>query len=513
MKNKDQRILASIVLGAILLRLLYLWIGRPEFVGWFNHTYYFYVQVRSLLQDGSLAFADMPLLFYIYAAVAKLLMIFGLELDNAIVSSTRLLMSIIPSLIPIPIYGLIKRVNRPHPLPATQWVLIVCAALLPLSLSHMPEFLQKNALGLLLLASLFYFAHKLFEEFRSKDAFIGFLLCILIVLTHFGTMGAMIVYSFAIFVACLILNRNFKQNLTIAAFLALLLIISLLSLYFFDLQRFERIFHYIGTSMASSLLGLIFSPDSDTNLKLLSAAGTVIPLALAGFFYRIYSRNRADLPKEDSILWLSSIIFCYLLVLPVWDHHLAARLSLFIGIPLLVIFAFNDKIGFRKRHTRIVVIAAAAVGILAVGFGEFMSLKFHNRDKDEAFADLMRMQDQVNLGANDLVITKNGAEHICNWFLGVKAGVITSLQRSDFKKYDNIFVLNPIEGSLNFQGIANKNADAEADRYLFMLRNIPKPDGVAKLFESRHIELFRLEAAPDDWRFDDEGYWVSYGEW
>ncbi len=56
-----------------------LWIGRPEFTGWLNHTYYYCVQVRGLLQEGGMHYGDMLFLFYLYALTAKAFV--GLSID------------------------------------------------------------------------------------------------------------------------------------------------------------------------------------------------------------------------------------------------------------------------------------------------------------------------------------------------------------------------------------------------------------------------------------------------
>mgnify|MGYP000011713989 CR=1 FL=1 len=83
MKNQSLRkeflTLGMIVCIAILARVFTIWIGRPEFVGWFSHTYYYFVEVRSLLENGALAYPDMPLLFLVYAFFAKILLYLGID--------------------------------------------------------------------------------------------------------------------------------------------------------------------------------------------------------------------------------------------------------------------------------------------------------------------------------------------------------------------------------------------------------------------------------------------------
>lgn len=189
---------------------------------------------------------------------------------------------------------------------------------------------------------------------------------------------------------------------------------------------------------------------------------------------------------------------------------LVPRLLLFSGITIIVILVFTIKYGVKKQWVKNSIITIISIAVIAMAFGEFMSVKFHNRNKEVVYNDLMILKEQQSFTSRDLIITKNGAEHISNWFLNVKAAMITSLNTGDFKKYDNIYVLNPIEGELNFQGIRRKKAHNEADKYHFMLRNIPRPEGVEPIYKSEYIEFFRLESAPEEWEFNAEGRWSSY---
>ena len=66
--NKNQiNNLSLLILIAFTIRVIIIWLTRPEFVGWFNHTYYYYVQTRGLIENGHLPFPEMPLLFYLYS--------------------------------------------------------------------------------------------------------------------------------------------------------------------------------------------------------------------------------------------------------------------------------------------------------------------------------------------------------------------------------------------------------------------------------------------------------------
>ena len=88
--------------------------------------------------------------------------------------------------------------------------------------------------------------------------------------------------------------------------------------------------------------------------------------------------------------------------------------------------------------------------------------------------------------------------------------MITSLFREDFLRYDDIYVLNPIAGELNFNDIYNKSIRDDSDRYLFMRRNIPRPEGIEPLFLSDNLELFLLHQPPEDWQWANDGRWRGY---
>ena len=512
MIDKEHKKVFLIVSTAIAIRVFFLLLQRPEFVCWFNHTYYYYVEVKGLLEQGNLPFKDMPLLFYLYAFTAKFLGLIGFDTDNAIVYSTRLLMSIIPSLLPIPTYAIIKNISKYLPIQKSQWVFIISSGFLPLSIIHMPEFLQKNALGILLLITLVYYSQKLIREYKTRDVLISAALILAIILTHFGTTGAMVLYGASLLLASFFTNKDVKQFLIYGSVLILTLIGSLLAFYLFDIQRFERIFIYLFHSIEHSFLGVLFSANSATSERFNALSGIVLPGIVIAFFILIFRKYQSSLSKENRLFWLTNIIFCYLLVLPVWEMLLMARFVLFLSIPLLIIFAFQNEYVIKRVWIKYSVLSIIFSGILLMAFGEILSTKFHGRDNDEIYADLMALKRDQIFQKNDLVITKNGAEHICIWFLNVKSGVITSLNRSDFDKYDNIYVLNPIEGELNFQGIENKKATNETDKYIFMLRNIPKPENAVTIYESEYIEFFRLDASPLKWSYDSAGNWIGYTE-
>lgn len=509
--SKNKIILFSILLTAFLVRVFVIWIDRPEFVGWFNHTYYYFVEVKGLLENGKLPFPDMPLLFYIYAYSSKLLILIGMDDHNAIVVSTRFWMSIIPSLIVIPVYLILKSINYEKPFEKWNWILVSAGAFLPLSILHIPEFSQKTALGLLLLAVFILVTKRTLTSKKIKDILLSAFVFTLIVLTHFGTTAVAVLYVISLFAVQMISGNKLRSVIFYVGMIFALTAISSLTIYFIDIQRFERILYYLQHSFGSSFTGILLSPDSNMSQKLEAIAVIMLPILIVLFFLKLYKNNNSNLSDENRMFWLCNIIFFYLLMLPVYDQLLIGRFVLYLSLPILIILKFVLSYSVKNIRIKRVVLVLIILGTAFMTFGEFMSLKLHNKDKDEIFADLMLLKNQQNFQKNDLIITKNGAEHICNWFLGTKSGMITSLNQNDFNKYENIYILNPIEGELNFEGIENKSADNETDRYLFMMRNIPGPENSKTVYKSEYIELLKIDEVPSNWEFDKKGNWKSYG--
>ncbi len=511
-QKKTTILLWGIVLAAILIRTFFLWIGRPEFVGWFNHTYYYFVETRGILDNGTLPYPDMPLLFYLYAVTAKILSWGGMEVNRAIVSSTRFWMCILPSLIPVPVYLTFKNIYRNPSLNWRVWALTGISAFLPLTLLHLPEFSQKNIFGILLMALLMYQSRELLEHYNIKKLGGAIIIFLLIVLTHFGTTGAAVLFMISLVSAVLVQKKDLKLKFSVIFIGVLLPLITIGLVYVLDVQRFNRIFYYLKGSFHASFIGTLFLPEAEMTEKLMVITGVLASIFLIGFFYSIFRRNSSKISFADKIFWLGNILFSFLLILPVYDQLLMARFVLFLSLPMLIVISYIFEYGSWRNRIKNGLTLVLVLGTLLMGFGEYMSRQMHNQNKEQVFEQFTTMKNSTAFTENDLILTVNGAEHLSNWFLGTKSGVITAFNRNDFKKYDNIYLCNPIEGQLNFTNIEGKRADNERDRYLFMMRNIPRPENAVTIFESEFIQLLKIEEAPKEWEYDAEGNWVGYGE-
>jgi len=487
--KKETKILSILIFVAFVIRVLVLWIGRPEFVGWFNHTYYYYVETKGILQNGELPFPDMPLLFYIYAGTSKFLTLMGIEMNTAIVMSTRLWMSIIPSILPIPIYLTIKNIYKEEPLPKWIWIFLFVCPFYPFSILQMPEFLQKNVLGILLLSFFIWQSNIALNKSNLKRLVILVALFLLIVLTHYGTAATTILYVASITITFFMQNSkkvNFKLILGLFSGLS----IALTAFYFIDLQRFNRVRYYIDRIYDSSSLGLLFSSgesDKSTAVFIL-----IIPLLIVVFLFKCYKSVRIKLSNENNSFWLTNIIFCYLLILPIYDLELMGRFAIYLGLPVLFVLIYMIRYYLKKTWLKKLILGFLIFGTLIIGFGDIVKGYWDNQNNDIISEDLMKMKDTVGFTKNDLIIARNGVEHISNWFLNTKSCIITSFNTADFHKYNRVFILNPTEGRMS------------------MLSNIHVPSNAIDIYVSEHIELYEIESQPTEWVFNDKGDWINY---
>ena len=187
-----------------------------------------------------------------------------------------------------------------------------------------------------------------------------------------------------------------------------------------------------------------------------------------------------------------------------------ARLLHFTFIPLLIVLAYLFQYSRWPLLIKRSISGALLLGTLLLMIGEPVSQSIHERYNEDIFSSIQDMQTKINFQANDLILTKNGAEHICNWFLNTKAGVITALHKSDFETYNRIFILNPQQGQTDFNTLKGKRADDEKDRYYFMMHAIPPPKSASSIYRSEYLELWELKYLPEEWAFDEKGYWGGY---
>ncbi len=513
--RRERTILSLIIGGAVAARAYALWISRPEFIGWFNHAYYYWVQTRGILEDGRLPFADLPLLFYLYAGSASLLQALGMEMQQAIVVSTRVIMSIVPALVAYPVYRIVRRIVGFRSLSLSHWLLVALSAFLPLTFAHMPELLQKNALGLLLLCALMAATYALLDNRSPRVLILVCLLFATISLTHLGTLLVTLLFGLALLVAVLLEGGWAKRTAQILTIVASSAAVGLTAVRSLDDEAFARLLSYARSSLPDSLIGTTISSGS-AGSRLAGILGILVPLAALWLLWRSFAAHRESLQLADRVFWLSNVLFAYLLILPFFDLEVLPRFLLFLPLPALVVLGYELRYRKPARFPRLV-LGLASAGVLLLVFGEAMDLARRAPNKEEIHRELMDLRSRFKLSTDDLVLTTYGVNPICNWFLGTSSGLVTAFDKGDLETYDRVYVLNPSEERPAATPDNARDGDrltflTPQDRALAMRQRIPLPIASKPVFASDHLELYELQTVPEIWLFDAEGKWIGYLE-
>ncbi|MFM2295636.1 MAG: hypothetical protein RLZZ350_2049, partial [Verrucomicrobiota bacterium] len=192
---------AGLVTLAAVAERAWLLFSTPLVPG-INGAYYM-VQARALLEQGRLGIPDLPLTFCVDAALAKLIqLVSGVSLEASIMLAVKLEDSILPALVALPVFALVRRWNARNG--AGLW-LPMCAALAVAggapALGMVGDF-QKNSLGLVWLAALLWRLHVWLELSTPKNAALAVLLLALTGVTHIGVFGwALVLVGLAMVVA------------------------------------------------------------------------------------------------------------------------------------------------------------------------------------------------------------------------------------------------------------------------------------------------------------------------
>ena len=191
--KKDDASIAGVILLASILRGTLLF-GTALMPG-MNGAYYL-VQTRALLTHGTLGLPDLPLIFQVQAALARIVQwISGQDLDSCILFAVKLTDAILPALVALPVALLVRRWGKAAGAPA--WIAPVAAATVTLSapMLGMVGNFEKNSLGLLWLCLLLLFIHLWMVRPTLQNA--AGVLCFLglAAVTHIAVFGASVMFG------------------------------------------------------------------------------------------------------------------------------------------------------------------------------------------------------------------------------------------------------------------------------------------------------------------------------
>lgn len=410
----------------------------------FSHAYppgtdagYYPMQTRSLLVHGRLMYDDLPLIFWIDAALARLLILCGWQFDAAVLAASRLLNAVAHPLVAGAVLGLGYSWSdgRRTALPG-------CSAAALLSVVSGPVVqaigFQKASLGLVWMAFALWGcrAAMVHSTWRAWG-----LVCALVVLAALTHVGAFATTALLLASACgywFWLKRAKRSGVALLLAVATAAALGAL-LFYVDPRRAQGLVEGAVLMFVPALFGVGFGLDAAG--KALWAVLVVVLLAGA----RRLRRDRADTRDADLAVAGAVVVTCALLI---WPKNAAYfyRLLLMAPLPGAFILAF---ISARRATRNVSPLPAVLLLGLAIGAAVQSAWMVPPAVVDGRVArELAELRAQIPRPDTTLVVAPHGLEWFAGYFLHtpVRQGPYGTIHRNDlpsdsFARYRRVLLL------------------------------------------------------------------------
>ena len=288
---------------------------------------YYLIQVRSLVQNGTLKYGDPPLSFVVFWLLSTVLgdITLGVKVGTALLTS----------LASIPAYLLLHRVTRSR-IAATAGALVYLLS--PHYIRLMSDFI-KNAVGCLFLLSFMYFLHRSLADGGARNTIPSLFFLLLTGLTHILDLGLALLFLLLYPTVYAAIRGEFSRA-------AKVLFIHLGFLGAFAAAALTTFYHYFTDFFKgeSFIEELIAGEGEISPMSILSPMNSlVLPLLASGVILTAYLVGRRD---EVSPLLLTSVLMGLALIMPFIPAKWLWRFAFMAFIPASIIAAsIVSKIG------------------------------------------------------------------------------------------------------------------------------------------------------------------------
>lgn len=386
---------------------------------------YYWVQVRSLMNDFTLAFDDLPIVFWAQALLALLV--------GDIALGVRISDALLPTLAAIPTYLILKSAKQVW-LPALG-VLVVL--LHPVQLFFFTGDFIKNAAAM----PLFFLLGWILQTWGDRKLVWSALALAatfsLLALTHFGAMllSAMILVIWSIFYLRIRpVGFWIKIGATTFALSALLLV----ALAVIVPARFARLFEFVSqpeTVFADPFWQLMLMVNPEPAIIFAMFTGQVFSLALAFFLWK----GRTKFNNASLALAASSLVTAFLLSSPFVGFEWASRLIALSWAPQLLaamlIWRASDRVSAK------VTIATLATSTLVLSLVLFPAGAKRSAITDLEYKDLIAASNEYKFPDNSIVVARHGLEFLVAWTMETHVIQEESFQDEDLSGYSSVFFL------------------------------------------------------------------------
>ncbi len=435
---------------------------------------YYPLQVRCLLERGTLGYRDVPLVFWIEALAARIIiLVSSMPVSDSIVFACRIVNAVLPSLIVIPVFCLAQSVTNRKIHPGYLAVVLALSVLNPSVLVLFAIDFDKNAISMLFVYMTLYYLWQFSNHRKTKELVMMAGSVILTLLTHFGCFSCLLLFLVIFTLVTGILNFNriakwirasgIRIVFLIFALIALMLLPFILKIY--DNQRFMHLASYISDPMHffrhsffMMILNGTFLYDWPNMLYLIIinsfSIGSII----------IYFRLRKRMEKREATFYLSLVLWFVLLSNPFINTAIYNRLLFISLIPLtvIIIFIFN----YCRKPVRLTM--AIVLSLLLTLTVATSGVRRTYISKDE-YTELKSLRKMIPKPSSTIVLAQHRLEFWTSWTLRIKSGQLAGIKPYEYPKYSQ--VLYVVQKSNQFQEEIPKNASLiHTGRYFDLYR-------------------------------------------
>ena len=389
---------------------------------------YYWVQVRSVVNNFTLAFSDLPVIFWVQAAIAKLV--------GDVPLGVRISDAILPALSAVPIYLIARRFKSAY-LPA---IAILVVLLHPVQLYFFTgDFIKNEAT----IPAVFFIAWVLFnwESKPKKFSMIALAIALIVIaLSHFGTLLLALI-MLSVWVLVQLRKSSKKSWLQGIAVSVTVLVAVLASLAILVPSRFERLITFITSPSVvfsnPAINGIIHNYSSRT-MSITIIIGQLASLLLGYITWKA----RASFKFSDLSLVIAGLVSTFALSSPVigmeWSDRLAALSFAPLSIAAIIIFG-TVQIAWQKSAVAIL----ASVTLLATISLSGTQMKYVF--EDAALKDFKDLVAQVDVPDNSVIVARHGVEYLAAWEFESDVTLDTYYSSADLSSYDSVYYIQEIK--------------------------------------------------------------------